>query len=152
MENPIAFDSNRSLVELEDPDWTFSVDEYEAPPHAQSLASKPVEKLEPGELLQLIQWKVSLRFIVPAAIARLMSNPFLQAAAHEGDLMVALLESDPAYWKENYDLWCVMVDLLAQAISDVAARVEAEEAGDYLPHFLGDDFMAAVMHFRDIHG
>ncbi len=152
MENPIAFDSNRSLIELEDPDWRFEIDEYEAPAHAHSLATKPVGKLNPGELLQLLQWKVSLRFVVPASIARLAEDPFLQAGPHEGDLMVALLESDPAYWRENYDLWCTAVDLLAQAISDVAARVEAEEAGDYLPHFLGDDFMAAVMHFRDIHG
>ncbi len=152
MENPVTFDSHRSLVELEDSDWTFSVDEYDAPPHAHSLATKPVGKLNAGELMQLLQWKVSLRFIVPAAIARLMTNPFQQAATHEGDLMVALLEADPAYWRKHYDLWCVMVDLLAQAINDVTNRLEAEEAGDYLPHFLGDDFMAAVMHFREIHG
>tara|TARA_R110001592_G_scaffold73496_8_gene224212 strand:- start:1839 stop:2297 length:459 start_codon:yes stop_codon:yes gene_type:complete len=152
MDNPIAFDSSRSLAALEDEDWTFSVDEYDAPSHAAALATKPVGKLNPGELLQLLQWKVSPRFTIPAAIARLMSDPFQKAALHEGDLMVAVLESDTAYWRDNYDLWCVMVDLLAQAITTVSARVEAEEAGDYLPHFLGDDFMAAVMHFRDIHG
>lgn len=151
MENPIAFNPRKSLVELEDPDWTFTLDEYDAPPHAHGLATKPVGKLNPGELMQLLQWKVSLRFVVPAAIARLMSDPFLKAGQHEGDLMVTVLEADPAYWREQYDLWCVMVDLLAQAITDVTARIEAEEAGDYLPHFLGDDFMAAVMHFRDLH-
>ena len=151
MNNPIAFDARRSLVELEDPDWTFSIDEYDAPPHAHGMATKPVRRLDPGELMHLVQWKVSLRFIVPAAMAQLTNNPFMQAGTHEGDLMVALLESDTAFWKEHYDLWCVMVDLLTEAISDVAARVEAEEAGDYLPQFLGDDFMAAVMHFRSIH-
>lgn len=151
MDAPIAFDTNRSLAELEDEGWTFEIDEYEAPPHAAALATKPVGRLTPGELMQLIQWKVSLRYTIPAAIARMMGDPFMKAGAHEGDLIVALLEADPAFWKAHYDLWCVMVELLAQAITDVAARVEAQEAGDYLPHFLGDDFMAAVMHFRDIH-
>ena len=151
MKPPIAFDTNRSLAELEDPDWVFEIDEYDPPPHAAALATKPVGRLTPAELMQLIQWKVSLRFTVPAAIARMMGDPFMKAATHEGDLIVALLESDPAFWKHHYDLWCVMVELLAKAITDVAARVEAEEAGDYLPHFLGDDFMGAVMHFRDIH-
>jgi hypothetical protein len=145
------FDTHRSLVELEDDDWTFEIDEYEAPPHAAALATKPVARLAPGELLTLIQWKVSLRFTIPAAIDRMMGDPFMQAATHEGDLMVALLEADTAFWKERYDLWCVMVDLLAKAITEVTARVEAQEAGDYLPHFLGDDFMVAVMHFREIH-
>ena len=151
MDSPIAFNPSKSLVELEDPDWTFDVDLFDGNAHASSLASKPVGKLNPGELIHLLQWRVSPRFIVPAAIARLMSDPFLKATTHEGDLMVALLESDPAYWREHYDHWCVTVELLAQAITDVSAKVEAEEAGDYLPHFLGDDFMAAVMHFRDIH-
>jgi hypothetical protein len=152
MEEPIAFDPSKSLVELEDADWTFSVDEYDAPAHAHGLATKPMGKLSAGEVMQLLRWGVSLRYTVPAAIAHLMSNPFMKAGTHEGDLMVAVLECNPAFWREHYDLWTVMVDLLAQAITDVAAKVEAEEAGDYLPHFLGDDFMAAVMHFRDIHG
>lgn len=151
MDSPIPFNTSKSLVELEDSDWTFSLDEYDAPSHAHRLATKPVGKLNPGELLQLIQWKVSLRFTVPLAVARLSGDPFVQAGLHEGDLMVALLESDPAFWREHYDLWCAMVDLLAEAISAVVARMEAEEVGDYLPHFLGDDFMGAVMHFREIH-
>jgi len=151
MNAPISFDTHRSLAELEDAGWTFDVEAYDAPPHAASLATKPVGRLTPGELMQLIQWGVSLRFTVPAAIARMMGDPFMKAGTHEGDLIVALLEADPGFWKAHHDLWCAMVELLAQAITDVAARVEAEEAGDYLPQFLGDDFMAAVMHFRDIH-
>lgn len=151
MDAPIDFDTSRSLMELEDEGWTFEIDEYDAPPHAWSLANKPLRRLQPGELLQLIQWKVSLRFTVPVAINKMLGDPFMKAATHEGDLMVALLEADTTFWKENRDLWCVMVDLLAQAITDVTARMEAEDAGDYLPQFLGDDFMAAVMYFREIH-
>lgn len=151
MEPPISFDTSRSLVDLEEEGWTFDPELYGAPRHAHGLVTKPVQRLTPQELLQLIHWNISLRYTVPAAIARMMGDPFLKAGAHEGDLLVALLQSDSRFWRANYDLWCVMVDLLARAITDVAARVEAEEAGEYLPQFLGDDFMAAVMHFRDIH-
>ena len=151
MEPPISFDASRSLAELEEEGWAFDPEEFDAPRHAHGLVTKPVRRLTPAELMQLIRWRVSLRFTVPAAITRMMGDPFLKAGAHEGDLLVALLEADTSFWRANYDLWCAMVDLLAKAITDVAARVEAEDGGDYLPQFLGDDFMAAVMHFRDIH-
>lgn len=151
MEPLSSFDDHRSLVELEDEGWTFDPEVYDAPPHASGLVTKPVRRLTPAELMQLIRWRVSLRFTVPAAIARMQGDPFLKAGAHQGDLLVALLEADTSFWRQNYELWCAMIDLLAKAIADVAARIEAEEAGEYLPQFLGDDFMGAVMHFREIH-
>lgn len=154
MDNPIDFDTHRSLAELEGGDWRFEIDEYDAPPHAFALATKPVRRLTPGELLQLIRWGVSLRFTVPLAIARMEGDPFMKAAAHEGDLIVALLEADVAFWKDRRDLWDTMAALLAEAIGQVAARAAEEGEDDeepFLPQFLGDDFMAAVMHFREIH-
>ena len=151
MESPLTFDAARSLVELEPEGWTFDPELYDAPRHAHGLVTKPVRRLTPAELMQLVRWRVSLRFTVPAAIACMMGDPFLKAGAHEGDLLVTLLEADSGFWRANHDLWFVMVDLLTKAITEVAARVESEESGDYLPQFLGDDFMAAVMHFRDLH-
>lgn len=151
MDSPLSFDPSRSLVQLEEEGWSFDPEIFDAPRHAHGLVTKPVRRLTPAELMQLIRWRVSLRFTIPAAIGCMKGNPFLKAGAHEGDLLVTLLEADSAFWRSNYELWCEMVELLARAITEVAARAEAEEAGDYLPQFLGDDFMSAVMHFRDIH-
>lgn len=151
MDTPIAFDSARSIAELEDADWSFDPDTFGAPPQAAALVTKPVRRLTAAELMQLIHWNVSLRFTVPAALARMMGDPFLKAARHEGDLLVTLLEADSRFWRAHYELWAVTVGLLATAINDVAARMDAQESGDYIPQFLGDDFMAAVVHFRDLH-
>jgi len=58
---------------LEGPDWTFDPECHGAPPQAVALVTKPVRRLTPAELLHLVKWGVSLRFTVPAAIARVMA-------------------------------------------------------------------------------
>lgn len=151
MDTPRTFDASRSLVQLEEEDWSFDPECFDAPRQAYSLVTKPVRRLTAAELMHLVRWRVSLRFTIPAAIDRMMGDPFLKAGTHEGDLLVTLLEADSSFWRANHALWCEMVELLARAIGEVAARAEAAEGGDYLPQFLGDDFMAAVMHFRDLH-
>lgn len=147
MDEPEDLDTRQSLLALENEDWDpTSFDEV-----VQRLSTKPLRKLVPGELLYLIQVGAALRFTIPMALPRLEEDPFLQAASHPGDLLVAVLESSPAYWAQQYPAWLRTVGILEAAVARVQQQTANEETETYLPHYLGDDFMTALLHFRSLH-
>lgn len=147
----LKFDTSRSLVELSDarpePD-EFSDDLAGI---LYKLSTKPLRRLEPGEMLLLIRENVGLVHLVPYALTRLEDDPFLQGAENPGDLLTALLQADYDYWRANKPLWEFTIVLVTEAVNAMSQRMAEEQMGDYLPHFIGDDFMAAALHFRDMH-
>jgi hypothetical protein len=145
------FDVRKSLLELEPDAWAPESLEEGLIPIAQRCAHKPLRRLSPAELRELILRGLGLRYTVPLAIDVLEDAPFFEAQLYPGDLLVALLEADTRFWLAHEDLWLAVIPLLAEAIGIIQGRVEAEERADYLPWHLGDDFMAALIHFRGIH-
>ena len=78
------------------------------------------------------------------------------------DLLTVVLESDARFWMDRHGLWLVMVEILGQALTRASEAAEAayraehsgdtEETGEmWMPNYLGDDFMGALLHFRGIH-
>lgn len=155
------FDRNAPLTTLV-PDLGDRYDLDGLPPRA---LQKPVRRLSAGELLGLVDHGIAPEISVPLALDKLEGDAFLQAGKHPGDLLTALLELPATFWQEHYELWLATVVLLGEAMSGIQERAEAEakkaaETADYhsddeepawLPQFLGDDFMGAVLHFREIH-
>ena len=155
-------DLRRNLLEL-DPgcfDDTDS-DDYVAM-LARRLAARPLRKFNATDLYSAIRHNVGLPWLIPLAIARLEAEPFAAAGDHPGDLLTAVLESDTRFWLERHDLWLVMVEILGQALiqatdaAEAARRAEhpdeTDETGEmWMPNYLGDDFMGALLHFRGIH-
>lgn len=147
MDAPESFDTRQSLLALEGEDWDPTCFDDAV----QRLCVKPVRKLTPGELMYLIQMAAGLRFTIPLALEKLEEAPFLQAATHPGDLLVAVLESSPAYWAGAYPVWLQTIGILELAVTIVQEQTANPEAETYLPDFLGDDFMTALLHFRGLH-
>jgi len=144
MEEPDAIDPRRSLLELEDPDW----DPTRYDDAAQRLCAKPLRRLQPGELFCLIQQGCALRFTVPLAVDRLETDPLLAAAHHPGDLLVAVLEVPSAFWVDRAELWARAAAVVGEIAGRAQEAAEHAERPGYLPDVIGDDLMAAVLHFR----
>ena len=147
----MELDPRRSLVELDPDTWGEDLDDSPLGPMVRRTATKPVRRLEAGELLHLIINRASLEIAVPLALDKLEGQPFLQAETHPGDLVVALMEADATFWAMHEDLWEKAMLVLNEAAEEVAAAREREELDDYLPDYVGEDFMAAVLHFKGIH-
>ncbi len=107
----------------------------------------------------LLERGIATEVCVVFALEKLEGDAFLQAAKHPGDLLTALLELPATYWQEHHDQWTATAVLLGEALSGVQSRAVSEHAGEFedpedadpwLPRFLGDDFMGAVLHFREI--
>jgi hypothetical protein len=129
---------------------------------ARRLAVKPLRKFNATDLYAAIRLNVGLPWVVPLAMARLEEDPFVAAGSHPGDLLTTVLESDSRFWLDRRDLWLAMVEILGQALTqatDAAGAAhraghpdETEETGEmWMPNYLGDDFMGALLHFRGIH-
>ncbi len=155
-------DLRRNLLEL-DP-GCFDDAEYDDQVAllARRLCAKPLRKFSPTDLYAAIRLNVALPSLVPLAIARLEEDPFVTAGDHPGDLLTVVLESDSRFWLDRHDLWLVMVEILGRALTRATDAAEAarraahpdetEETGEmWMPNYLGDDFMGALLHFRGIH-
>ena len=145
------FDIRKSLLELEPGAWNPESLDEELLPVAKRCAHKPLRRLSAAELRELIRRGLGLRYTVPLAIDVLEGAPFFEAQQYPGDLLVTVLEADTRFWLDREDLWWAVIPILEEAVGIIQGRVEAEERVDYLPWHLGDDFMAALIHFRGIH-
>jgi len=150
MEIPADFDRRLSLLELlvAAGGEAEEVQRDEVP---AQLLTKPVRRLDAAALCHLLRHDVALEFTAPLALERLAEEPLLQAQQYPGDLLVAAMESRTAFWQERRDLWLLMVEVLERAVQTITEKAEAEELGDYMPWYVGDDFMGALLHFRGIH-
>lgn len=144
------FDHNASLLQLLQADEEMSEDALVDIP--QKVLSKPVRKLQPGELMWLLSQGASLSVVVPLSIEKLKDAPMLEAQTHPGDLLVALMESRIAFWLAHYEYWEAVIEILTEVVSQLQAEApDTEDEGDaYMPAYVGDDFMGALVHFRGI--
>lgn len=141
MDYELPFDARLSLVQA-------GVEPEEVAEEAHGLLTKPMRKLNLRELLFLLQHNTVLAHAAPLAVERLQGEPLLQAGPHPGDLLTALLETRSDFWAEQHDLWLTVIGLLEDAVTQINEAAVKGELGDYLPGFVGDDFLQALLHFR----
>ena len=142
-------DTRQSLLQL----WSASGQDLdvcaeEVPAH---LLTKPLRRLSLAELCYLLEQQAGLEFLAPLAVEKLQDDPLVQAHQYPGDLLVALLETRSLFWRGEHTLWLEVIALLETAVTRITRAAEQEELGEYLPAYLGDNFMGALLHFRGIH-
>lgn len=150
----LGFDPRRTLLDLIDSPPALDHLEIAEERETLRILGRPARRLNPAELYLLLQQGIALEFAVPLAVDRLDSDPFAEAGGRPGGLLTAILEAPVSFWIEHETLWHAVIGILERAVSQIAAqaRPENEDEDLYLPAVIGDDFMAALMHFRAIHG
>jgi hypothetical protein len=140
-----------SLAQLDPDTWEAVAEDEEHGPALLRVAQKPLRRLEAGELLYLLQRNLCLEHVVPVALDRLEGTPFLQAAQYPGDLLTALMEAEEQFWRDHREHWERVILLLGQGIEELEHAREAQELGeeDYAA-FVGENLMAAALHFKGI--
>ena len=144
------FDSYKSLMQLA-PETVEDIFDDGVAAYARRIAAKPLRRLAPAELRFLLTNNLALPYAAPLALQALEGDPFLDTGDYPGDLLVKLLETDSRFWLERHDLWLEGIAILGKAVTRINERMEEEERNDYLPWHIGDDFMGALLHFREIH-
>ena len=131
---------DRSVAELEG---------LEVPPGAYGMGSvawlsralvSPLRDLGPAELRLLVSHGRGLRWVVPAALRRLEAAPFVAGDHHPGDLLTAVLSTDPAHWDAHLE----QRDALGRVTA--VARERLHELPEPLRARLSDDLDAAREH------
>ena len=134
--------ADRSIAELEGLD---------VPPGAYGMGSvawlsralvSPLRDLGAAELRLLVAHGRGLRWLVPAALARLEVAPFVAGDHHPGDLLTAVLLVDEAHWRAHPEQRETLGRVLARA------RERLDDVDEPLRTRLADDLDAA----GELHG
>ncbi len=133
-----------------DPDLSLAAVEAELPETNRrvqklltKLYSKRFGRFSNEEVYLCISTHTGLPWTLPLAVERLQADPMLEAVAHPGDLLTAVLGVDGAFWKQQPELAVQMADVAQRALQI------AQEMGAPLPldEILGDDLLLAIQQF-----
>lgn len=113
-----------------------SLEELDGPLPATGLAARlpkrvrdarklPLEQLSPHQLLSLLHQGQGIVHLFPHALAAAEAEPWAALEFHPGDLLLAVLRTDPAHWKPGTSLYARMV-ALASAAERAASRRPAD--------------------------
>ncbi|MCB1067416.1 MAG: hypothetical protein KDK56_04440 [Simkania sp.] len=121
------FNTKKSLQELENSNWG----EPKYPSHlvteCHRLRRVPLEEFTVENLRIMIGQNISLHFLIPLAIEYLEKDPLISGDMFEGDLLLAVLRSDPKFWEERPDL--------KHHVYDIAKNVDDDEITEKLESY-----------------
>jgi hypothetical protein len=83
---------------------------------ARALAARSLADLTPGDIAFCLRQCIALKHTVPAALALLAKNPFVDAGYYAGDLLLSLLHtsaSHPMSTEQHRELWDICSDAAA---------------------------------------
>ena len=97
-------DHTKTLDELEGESWGEPDFESGLVIRAHALRKKPLCEFSNEDLRLLILQHISLDFLLPLALERLVENPLESGDLYVGDLLCSVLEVDKIYWESNIEL------------------------------------------------
>lgn len=124
----IHFDTKKSLQELENSDWGEPDYPSGLVAECHRLRRLPLEALSVENLRILINQSISLHFLIPLALEQLKKDPLVSGDCYDGDLLLAVLRSDPQFWKERSDL--------KEQVYEIAKQISDEEIAEQLKFFM----------------
>jgi hypothetical protein len=97
----VEFNLNKSLRDLEGYDAETPTYDSHLVLTCYKLWYTPLKQFNTENLKIMIGQSISLRFLVPLALERLHRHPLAGGDFYEGDLLVALLRSEPDFGVQN---------------------------------------------------
>lgn len=77
----------------------------------QALRKKRLSEFEVEDLRVMIGQGIGLKYLIPMAIEVLSENILAEGHHYEGDLLMMVLKSDPAYWKAERANWILVCEI-----------------------------------------
>ncbi|WP_340401051.1 contact-dependent growth inhibition system immunity protein [Paenibacillus sp. FSL H8-0079] len=97
-------DLTKTLEELEDERWDEPNFASRLVLRANELRKKPLCELNNEDLRLLIGQQMSLDFLLPLALEKLVENPLRSGDLYMGDLFCSVLKIGQGYWEEHREL------------------------------------------------
>ncbi len=92
---------NKSLQELEGKDWGEPIFDSYLVTECHRLRRVPLCEFNAENLRIMIGQDIGLPHLVPMALDLLRADPFTAGHFYEGDLLVAVLKVETAFWMEH---------------------------------------------------
>ena len=110
----------RTLDELDPPAWgPPTPDDTTLVERCRELRQTPLAGLDVEDLRLLISQRVSLRHLIPRAIAVLQADPLAEGDFYPGDLLNAVLCAERTYWHDNVEQWQTVEEIASSLLSAV---------------------------------
>ncbi len=99
---------NKTLEQLEGKHWPITAFESHLTKTAYELRQKTLGVFEVEDLRIMIGQHIGLPFLIPMALDVLQENFLAEGHFYPGGLLLAVLRSDPTYWKQEPSRWTQM--------------------------------------------
>src|SRR5690242_12135913 len=133
----MQFDRSKSLQQLEGRDWGEPEFDSHLVTECHRLHRVPLRDFTAENLRIMIGQQISLPHLVPIALELLNADPLVAGDFYEGDLLMAVLRVESAFWRKHPVLRNATDEIARRALSLLppldesgceTARNELEEA------------------------
>lgn len=140
----LNFDLNKSLEELEGNFWGDPAPgSTRLVQNCHAFRKIHLSALSIEEMRILIGQNIGLEFLIPMAIQELQGNVLAAGDFYEGDLLLAVLNSDRGFWKGNVEFWANVCGIVEGKMEILTAFETTED--------IRDSLMGGIRVFRIIH-
>lgn len=112
-------DRGKSLQELEGVDWGEPAFNSGLVTECHRLRRVPLHEFNAENLRVMIGQQISLPHLIPLALELLRNNPFAEGHFYKGDMLVAVLRAEQAFWLEHIELRQEVAAIAERALSQV---------------------------------
>lgn len=102
---------NMSIEQLENKIYPVVTDSTGLVLKITSLRKKPIADFSIEDMRICISQNESLVYLIPLAINQLTKDILAEGDFYEGDLLMAVIKSEKAFWAENKKLWQDIISL-----------------------------------------
>jgi hypothetical protein len=118
------FDNSKTLDELEGTIWDKPEFNSHLVQTCYKLRHTPLHLFEVEDLRIMIGQNIGLLYLIPLAIEALEMNTLAAGDYYAGDLLKAVLDSEPEFRRENPELKKKIEDIVTNTMSDLQSKLQ----------------------------
>lgn len=134
-------DRSKTLEQLDGEQWGEPEYESGLVQECHRLRRIPLREFTPADFRILIGQNIGLEYLAPLALEILTADPLVDAEYYSGDLLSAMLRSDPAFWSGRPHLRTALGKIVEIA-RDRYTSLDRLDRGQS-----EEDFRADLLHF-----
>ena len=126
---------NMSIEQLENKIYPVVTDSTRLVLKITSLRKKPIADFSIEDMRICINQNESLVYLIPLAINQLTKDILAEGDFYEGDLLMAVIKSEKAFWAENKKLWQDIISLCEKSKNVIESSFCRKEFIKYYESF-----------------